>query len=119
MTDDRGVALKQFGPESGKINLVVSVADQPTAGTGIAVALHDCATDGGTFKPTGIGVAAAIPNATLVVGYTMLNVALKPDVMRVLRIVYTTTGNHTGSAGKINAGLVFGAMSEDVTPYRA
>ena len=119
LVDDRGTALVQFGPHSGKINLVVSVGVAPSAGTGIQCELHDCATEGGTYKPTGIGINAAIPNATLVAGYTMLNVPLMPPLMRYLKVVYTTTGNHTGSTGTVNAMLVFGAMSENVIPYRA
>lgn len=119
LTDDRGTAKSQFGPKGGKINLVVTVATAPDAGTGIQCELHDCATEGGTYKPTGIGVNAAIPIATLVAGYTMLNVPLMAPLMRYLKVVYTTTGNHTGSVGTINAGLVFGAMSENTVPYRA
>lgn len=119
LVDDRGTALVQFGPHSGRISLVVSVAVAPSIGTGIQCELHDCATEGGTYKATGIGVNAAIPNATLVAGYTMLAAPLMPGLMRYLKVVYTTTGNHTGSTGAVNARLEFGTMSENVIPYRA
>ena len=99
LVDERGNALNQYGPENGKMILHVSIGVKPTAGTGIQCELHDCATEGGTYKPTGIGVNAAIPIATLVVGYSLLKVALPPGLMRFLKIVYTTTGDHGASAG--------------------
>ncbi len=118
LVDDRGVALAQFGPHSGQINLIVSIRNAPTAGVGILCELHDSA-DGATFHATGIGVHTAIPNAILVAGYTMLHVPLMPGLRRYLRMVYTTTGNHAGSAGTINARLELGSMSENVAPFRA
>lgn len=118
-TDDRGVALNSFGVVNGKIWLNVSVGVQPTQGTGIQVELTDCDTEGGTYKATGIGVNAAIPNATLTDGYTILSVPLPQNVRRYLKMLYTTTGNHTGSAGTINANLSYGTQSENVAPYRA
>lgn len=119
LLDHLGAALSAFGPENGDIRLIISVDTAPSAGTGIQVELHDCATEGGTYKPTGIGVNAAIPNATLVAGYEILNVPLPKGLMRFLKVVYTTTGNHTGSAGKINAYLSTGKVSQNQTPYRA
>ena len=119
LVTDRGVALNQYGPESHKMMLHVSVAVAPTAGTGIQCELVDCATEGGTYKPTGIGLNDAIPNATLVAGYSMLKVALPATLMRFLKILYTTTGDHTTSAGTVNARLEYGSQSDDVTPYRA
>lgn len=119
LVDERGVALNQYGPENGKMILHVSIGVKPDVGTGIQCELHDCATEGGTYKPTGIGVNAAIPIATLVAGYSLLKVALPSGLMRFLKIVYTTTGNHTGSVGTINARLEYGSQSDDVIPYRA
>lgn len=119
LVDHRGTALNTFGPENGRLWLHVSIGTAPDAGTGIQCELQDCATEGGTYKNTGIGLNDAIPNATLVAGYTMLKVPLPPGLMRYLKILYTTTGNHTGSAGKINARLEYGSQSEDVAPYRA
>ena len=119
LVDDRGTALLQFGPEAGRVNLVVSIGTAPSAGTGIQCELHDCATEGGTYKATGIGVNDAIPNATLVAGYIMLKVPLMAGLRRFLKVVFTTTGNHTGSAGTVNARLEFGSMSVNATPYRA
>lgn len=120
LVDDRGTALNSFGPENGKLRLVVRSAVLPTAGTALYLDLMDCATEGGTYKVTGIGVASgnAIPIATLVAGYTLLDVALPPGLMRYLKIRYTTTGNHTGSAGCMFAHLEYGTMSENVTPHR-
>ena len=119
LVDERGTALNAFGPESKKMNMHISIAVAPTAGTGIQCELQDCATSNGTFKSTGIGVNDAIPNATLVAGYSMLKVALPPGLRRFLQILYTTTGNHTGSAGTVNARLEYGSQSDDVAPYRA
>lgn len=116
---DRGAALNQYGPENGKLCLHVSVSVAPTAGTGIQCELQDCATADGTYKNTGIGVDAAIPNATLVAGYSILKVPLMPALRRFIRILYTTTGDHTTSAGKVNSRLEYGSNSDDVVPYRA
>lgn len=119
LVDDRGTALNEFGPKNGRIHLNITVNTAPSAGTGIKAELYDCATEGGTYKATGIGLNDAIPNATLIAGYRMLSVALPPGLMRYLKVVYTTTGNHTGSTGKLNAFLSFGSMSENLAPYRA
>lgn len=119
LTDDRGTALNEYGPENGRMHLNITVNTAPDAGTGIKAELYDCDTEGGTYKATGIGLNDAIPNATLVAGYRMLSVALPPGLQRFLKVVYTTTGNHTGSAGKLNAFLSYGSMSENLTPYRA
>ena len=118
LVTDRGVALNQYGPENHKMMLHVSIAVAPTAGTGIQCELVDCATVNGSYKPTGIGLNDAIPNATLVAGYSMLKVPLPATLMRYLKILYTTTGNHTGSAGTVNARLEYGSQSDDVVPYR-
>ena len=119
LVDDRSVALNQYGPENGKLWLHVSIGVAPTAGTGIQCELQDCATAGGTYKNTGIGVNDAIPNATLVAGYSMLKVPLMPGLRRFIRVLYTTTGDHTASVGTINARLEWGSKSDDVVPYRA
>jgi hypothetical protein len=119
VTDHKGTALLSFGPENGKERLIITAKGTPTAGTGLQAELHDCATEGGTYKPTGIGLDAAIPIATLVPGYELLNVPLPRGLMRFLKIVYTTTGNHSGSVGSVNAAIVFGSTTKNQTPYRA
>lgn len=120
LVGDRGAALNQYGPDNGRLWLVVSVGIQPTAGTALYLELQDCATEGGTYKNVGIGidVANAMPLATLVPGYPMLKVPLPPSLMRFLRINYTTTGNWTGSVGTFNARLQDGVQSDDVLPFR-
>lgn len=121
LTDFKATALAQFGPENGKIWVVVSMAILPDQGTGLYLDLEDCATEGGTYTPTGIGVdvANAIPIATLVAGYTLLAVPLPPRLKRFLRILYTTTGDHTSSVGAVDARLQAGQQSDGTIPYRA
>jgi len=119
LLDHKGTALLSDGPENADMRLVISVAVAPTAGTGIQAELQDCDTEGGTYKATGIGLNDAIPIATLVLGYEMLNVPLPRGLQRYLRTLYTTTGNHGASAGKVNAALVNGATTRNQTPYRA
>lgn len=118
--DHKGTILKAFGPEHGRDRLIVSIGVQPTAGTAIYLELQDCATVDGTYKPVGIGIdsANAIPIATLVVGYEILNIPLPRGLREFLRILYTTTGNWTGSVGTFNARIESGATSKDQTPYR-
>ena len=116
--DHTKTALLNNGDLSGKPRLIVSVAVKPDAGTGLQVEFHDCATVGGTYKPTGIGVNSAIPIATLVAGYEMINTPMPTGLMRFLKLVYTTTGNHTGSAGCIDA-YIGHKKSKNQTPYRA
>lgn len=120
LVGDRGVALNRFGPENASVWLVVSVGIQPTAGTALYLELQDCATAGGTYKNTGIGidVANAMPLATLIPGYPMLKIPLPPSLRQFLQINYTTTGNWTGSVGTFNARLQYGTQSDDVTPFR-
>lgn len=119
--DHKGVALLSNGPENGSCRLVVTVGIKPTAGTALYLDLEDCATEGGSYTPTGIGVdvANAIPIATLVVGYEVLNVPLPRGLKRYLRILYTTTGNWTGSVGTFYARIDNGATTSNQTPYRA
>lgn len=121
LLDHKGSALLSNGPENGALRLVVGVDTAPTAGTGLYGELQDCDTESGSYTPTGIGIdsANAIPNATLVDGYEMLNVPLPRGLKRYLKWVWTTTGNHTGSAGKFNAELVNGQTTRNQTPYRA
>ena len=121
LTDFKAAAMAQFGPENGKIWVVVTMSVLPTAGTSMYLDLEDCATAGGTYTPTGIGVdlANSIPIATLVAGYTLLAVPLPPRVKRFLRILYTTVGDHTGSAGAVDARLQAGHHSDGTIPYRA
>jgi hypothetical protein len=120
LLDDRGTTKNQFGPENAKLWLVVTAGITPTAGTAIYLELTDCATATGTFKPTGIGVdsANAITIATLVPGYPILKVPLPPSLRRYLVILYTTTGNWTGSVGTFNARLEWGTQADDVAPWR-
>lgn len=119
LTDWKGTALNEFGQENGNMFLVVEVETAPTAGTGIQVELHDCATESGTYKATGIGVNDAIPIATLVAGYRVLSVPLPAGLRRYLKLVYTTTGDHTASAGTVNAYLTRVPTTQNVAPYRA
>ncbi len=120
LVDDRGSAKNQFGPENAKLWLVITVGIKPTAGTALYLELQDCATAGGTYKDTGIGVSAnnAIPIATLVVGYPVLKVPLPPSLRRYLNILYTTTGDWTGSVGTFNARLEYGTQADDIVPHR-
>lgn len=120
LVDHRGTAKNQFGPENAKLWLVVTCGIAPTAGTALYLELEDCATVGGTYKPTGIGIdsANAIPIATLVPGYPLLKVPLPPALREFINIKYTTTGNWTGSVGTFNARLEYGTMADDVTPHR-
>ena len=119
--DHKGVALLSFGPEHGNDRLIVTVGIAPTAGTALYLELQDCATVDGTYKPTGIGIDAAnaIPIATLVVGYEILNVPLPRGLREFLRILYTTIGNWTGSVGTFYAGIFPGSTTKNQTPYRA
>lgn len=121
MYDHKGTALLSHGPENGKDRLVVTCKVTPTAGTALYLELQDCATVGGSYTPTGIGIDAAnaIPIATLVPGYELLNVPLPRGLKEFLKIVYTTTGNHTGSVGSFNAEIVTGSTTKNQTPYRA
>ncbi len=119
LTDFKGTALNAFGQAMGAINLIVEIETAPTAGTGIQVELHDCATEGGTYKATGIGLNDAVPIATLTAGYRMLNVALPASIRRYLKLVYTTTGDHSASAGTVNAYITTKPTSVNVAPYRA
>ncbi len=119
--DHTGTILLAFGPVSGKPRLVVTCGITPTAGTALYLDLEDCATVDGSYTPTGIGVdsANAIPIATMVPGYELLNVGLPTGLKEFLRVLYTTTGNWTGSVGTINASIMFGSTTRNQTPYRA
>ena len=121
MYDHKGVALLSHGPENGKDRLIISVGIKPTAGTALYLDLTDCATVGGAYKPTGIGIDVdnAIPIATLVVGYEILNVPLPRGLRQFLQLLYTTTGNWTGSLGSFNARIERGATTKNQAPYRA
>ena len=121
LLDHVGSALLSNGPENGSVRLVVVCEVTPTAGTALYFELQDCATEDGSYTPTGIGIdsANAIPIATLVPGYELINVPLPRGLMRYLKIVYTTTGNHTGSAGAFSAMLINGSTTKNQTPYRA
>ena len=121
VVDHVGTALLSFGPENGNCRLVISVVLAPTAGTALYLDLTDCATVGGSYKPTGIGIDVdnAIPIATLVPGYEILNVPLPRGLMRFLNVLYTTTGNWTGSVGSFDARLITGSTTKNQTPYRA
>jgi len=119
--DHTKVALLSHGPENGNDRLVVTCKATPTAGTALYLELTDCATVDGSYKPTGIGIDAAnaIPIATLVPGYELLNVPLPRGLKEFLQILYTTTGNHTGSVGAFHAEIVPGSTTKNQTPYRA
>ena len=119
--DHKGVALLSFGPENGRDRLIVTVGIKPTAGTALYLELQDCATVDGTYKPVGIGIdsANAIPIATLVVGYEILNVPLPRGLREFIRILYTTTGDWSASVGTINARIDSGSTTKNQTPYRA
>lgn len=121
MYDHKGTALLSHGPENGNDRLVITVGIKPTAGTALYLDLEDCATVDGTYKPTGIGVdvANAIPIATLVVGYEILNVPLPRGLKEFLRILFTTTGDWSASVGTFNAAIVPGNTTRNQTPYRA
>jgi hypothetical protein len=119
IVDHVGSSPLAFGPENGNLRLVITVKVQPTAGTGLQVEFTDCATVDGTYKSTGIGINDAIPIATLVPGYEILNVPLPRGLRRYWQLLYTTTGDHTGSVGSINAEIVNGSTTRNQTPYRA
>ncbi len=121
MYDHKGSALLSHGPENGNDRLVVVCEVTPTAGTALYLELQDCATVGGSYTPTGIGIdsANAIPIATLVPGYELLNVPLPRGLKEFLQILYTTTGNHTGSVGAFSAMIIPGSTTKNQTPYRA
>ena len=118
--DHKNAALLSYGPENGNDRLIVTVGIKPTAGTALYLELQDCATVGGTYKPTGIGIdsANAITIATMVPGYEILNVPLPCGLREFLKIVYTTTGNWTGSVGTFYAGIFNGSTTKDQTPWR-
>lgn len=120
LVDDRGTALVNFTP-ADDIRLVVTVGVAPTAGTALYFDLEDCATATGTFKKSGVGILAAnaIPIATLVAGYEILNVGLPQGLKEFIRILYTTTGNWTGSVGTFNARLEYGSAKNNQVGYRA
>jgi len=117
--DHTGTILAQFGPEGGP-RLVVTIDTKPTAGTALYLELQDCATADGTYKPTGIGIdsANAIPIATLVAGYEIINVPLPHSLRRFLTVLYTTTGDHSASVGTVNAGIQMGAPTQNTAPVR-
>jgi hypothetical protein len=121
MYDHKGTALLSHGPENGNDRLVISVGIKPTAGTALYLELEDCATVDGSYTPTGVGIdsANAIPIATLVVGYEILNVPLPRGLKEFLEILYHTTGDWTNSVGSFNARIERGATTKNQTPYRA
>jgi hypothetical protein len=120
LTDDRGTSKNQFGPISNNLWFAVTCGITPTAGTALYLELTDCATADGTFKPTGIGIdsANAITIATMVPGYTLIKVPLPPSLRRYLQILYTTTGNWTGSVGTFYARIEMGTQHGDTAPWR-
>ena len=120
MYDHKGTALLSHGPENGNDRLIVTCGITPTAGTALYLELTDCATVGGTYKPTGIGIdsANAITIATMVPGYELLNVPLPRGLMEFLQILYTTTGNWTGSVGTFYAYIAPGKTTRNQTPWR-
>lgn len=121
MYDHTGAAVLSHGPENGNDRLIVTVEIAPTAGTALYLDLEDCATFDGTYKPTGVGInsANAIPIATLVKGYEILNIPLPRGLRQFVQILYTTTGNWTGSLGAINACICSGSTTKNQAPYRA
>jgi hypothetical protein len=120
MYDHKGVAVLSHGPENGNDRLIVTCGITPTAGTALYLELQDCATYDGTYKPTGIGIDAAnaITIATMVPGYELLNVPLPRGLREFLKIVYTTTGDWTGSVGTFYAGIFNGSTTKNQTPWR-
>lgn len=121
VTDHMRTALLAFGPENGEIRLVVTCGIQPTAGTALHFMLMDCDTVSGTYKPTNVGVVAAnaIPRATILPGYELINVPLPRGLRRWLQITYTTTGDWTASVGTFDARLTVGKTTSNQAPYRA
>lgn len=90
LVNDRGVALSEFGPEAGKIRLVVILPTVTTkTGTSIAFTLQDSA-DGTTFADSDI--SKLVLAAAMVAGFEALNVPLQPGVRRYIRMNYVATG---------------------------
>lgn len=108
LTDDRGIALTEFGPEGNKIMLEVRVGATAFAGgTSVQVKLQDSA-DNSTFAD--LTLSAAILTASLVAGALMMKIALPSTLRRYIRLAYVVAG--TMSAGTVNAHLRYGAQSQ-------
>ena len=107
LTDDRGVALSEFGPEGGQVRLVVTIPLAYAGGTSVAFKLQHSANDS-TYVDTYL-VQAAVAVATLVLGYEVMNIPIPPGLRRYLKMVYTVAG--TPTAGKIDARLRCGMTS--------
>jgi len=109
LTDDRGNALSEFGPESGKMWLVARVGATPFAGgTSVQTKLQHADTEGGTYSDVILGPTVALAN--LGAGAQMLKIPLPPTLKRYIRLAYVVAGSMT--AGTVNAHLSWGAQSE-------
>lgn len=110
LTDDRGNALSEMGPENQKIMLDVLVTTLfgGQGSTTLTFKLQD-STDDSTFADTEI-TSAALDEGVLVAGYRVFRIALPPTVKRYLKMVYTI-GSGPMTVGKVHASLRFGTQT--------
>jgi len=109
LVDDRGVALSEFGPENGKLRLVVTLPTVTTkTGTSIKFSLQDSADDS-AYADTEI--ARTVLPAAMVAGAEMLNIALPPGLKRYIRMYYDVTDGAGAFSVTVDARLRWGQTS--------
>jgi len=112
LTDDRGTALSEFGPEGGQLRLVVILPTVTTkTGTSIKFTLQSSSDDavGDAFADTEI--TKTVLAAPMVAGYEVLNIALPPGLERYIRMYYDVTDGGQAFSVTVDARLRWGQTS--------
>ena len=117
LEDHRGTDIadsRAYGPAFGDIRLIVTVGVAADVAGNLTVALHDATATGGSFAAVVPAIASpATAQATLVAGYTLLNIVLPRTLRRALKLVYTTSADWSSSTCAMNAYLRFGQQMND------
>jgi hypothetical protein len=95
------LAVAGGNPGPGELQVQVQVNTTFTGGTSVAVSLETHTANDFTSARTVLVATAAIADASLVAGATLLTVRLPPGLKRYLAVVLTGVGTH--SAGKVDA----------------
>lgn len=107
LVDDRDTALSEFGPEGGKLRLVVIATEAFNNLTDVKFSLQECATEGGTYTEV---ISKTVALAALTLNAEILNIQLLPGLKRYTRMYYDVTGT-APTTGKVTAVLAWGHTS--------